>query len=79
MPSGTLRLSKRLGYVCSHWITAADEKDYEMKKTIIIPALALAAVFLTACNTVEGVGEDVQAGGEAIEDTAKTVKDDITE
>ncbi len=50
-----------------------------MKKTIIIPALALAAVFLTACNTVEGVGEDVQAGGEAIEDTAKTVKDDITE
>lgn len=50
-----------------------------MKKTIIIPALALAAVFLTACNTVEGVGEDVQAGGEAIEDTAKAVEDDITD
>lgn len=79
MLAGTLRLSARLGCVCSHWITAADEKDYEMKKTIIIPALALAAVFLTACNTVEGVGEDVQAGGEAIEDTAKAVEDDLTD
>lgn len=26
---------------------------------------------LAACNTVEGVGEDVQRGGEAIEDAAQ--------
>lgn len=25
---------------------------------------------LTACNTTEGVGEDIQEGGEAIEDAA---------
>lgn len=50
-----------------------------MKKTITIPAFAIAAIFLTACNTVEGVGEDVQAGGEAIEETAQDVEDDLTD
>lgn len=29
---------------------------------------------LTACNTVEGVGKDVESGGEHIEDAAKDVK-----
>lgn len=76
---GTRNYAARSDPVCSNWITAADEKDYDMKKIISIPVLALAAVFMTACNTVEGVGEDVQAGGEAIEDTAKEVKDDITD
>lgn len=50
-----------------------------MKKIMTIPVLALAAVFLAACNTVKGVGEDVQAGGEAIENTAQDVEDEITE
>lgn len=77
--TGTRTPAVRFCHVCSDWITAADEKEYDMKKLISIPVLALAAVFMTACNTVEGVGEDVQAGGEAIEDTAKTVEDDITD
>lgn len=50
-----------------------------MKKSISIPVLALAAVLLAACNTVEGVGRDVKAGGEAIEDTAQDVRDDVEE
>lgn len=50
-----------------------------MKKSISIPALALAAIFLAACNTVEGVGEDVQAGGEAIEDTAQATEEELTD
>ncbi|KCZ86734.1 small secreted protein [Hyphomonas hirschiana VP5] len=50
-----------------------------MKKTMTIPLLALGAVFLVACNTVEGVGEDVQAGGEAIEDTAQATEDELTD
>lgn len=50
-----------------------------MKKSMSIPFLALAAVFLVACNTVEGVGEDVQAGGEAIEDTARATQEEISE
>lgn len=49
-----------------------------MKKTMTVPFLALAAVFLAACNTVAGVGEDVQAGGEAIESTAEDVQEDIS-
>ena len=30
--------------------------------------IGLSAVALSACNTVEGAGEDVQEAGEAIED-----------
>jgi entericidin B len=33
----------------------------------IIFVLAIAALGLAACNTVEGVGQDIQAGGKAIE------------
>jgi predicted small secreted protein len=39
-----------------------------------LTALFLASLGLAACNTAEGVGEDVQATGDAIEDTAKDVK-----
>jgi len=31
-------------------------------------------IALAGCNTVAGVGEDVQAGGTAIQNTAETVK-----
>jgi predicted small secreted protein len=34
---------------------------------------------LAACNTVEGAGEDVEGGGEAISDTARDVERDISE
>jgi len=33
--------------------------------------LLLATLALGACNTMRGVGEDVQAGGQAIEGTAE--------
>lgn len=36
--------------------------------------LALSALSLSACNTVEGVGKDLKAGGEAIERTAEENK-----
>lgn len=42
----------------------------------LIP-LALSA--LAACNTVEGVGEDVQAGGRAIEKGASEVRKDLNQ
>ena len=50
-----------------------------MKKFIAYTSFALATLALTACNTVEGAGKDVEAGGEVIQDTAKDVKDDITD
>lgn len=36
-----------------------------MKRMMLL--LVLAVTVLTGCNTVRGVGKDVQAGGEAIE------------
>jgi predicted small secreted protein len=45
-----------------------------MFKKILICLAALAAVSLTACNTVEGAGKDVSATGDAIHDAAKDVK-----
>lgn len=50
-----------------------------MKTKITVPALALAAFFLSACNTVEGVGRDVQAGGQAVEDVAQDTEDELTD
>lgn len=29
---------------------------------------------LAACNTVEGAGKDIEAGGEAVQDSSKAVK-----
>ncbi|MBP6225094.1 MAG: entericidin A/B family lipoprotein [Rhizobacter sp.] len=37
----------------------------------ILFALAVLVVFLTGCNTVEGIGKDVQRAGEVVEDAAK--------
>lgn len=50
-----------------------------MKKSLSAPALVLAALLLAACNTIEGVGRDVQAGGEAVEDVARDTREEITE
>lgn len=39
--------------------------------------LLTAALGLSACETVEGFGEDVSAGGEAIEDVSNEVQNDL--
>jgi len=41
-----------------------------MRKLIVILAGA-ACLFTAACNTVAGAGEDVEAAGEAVSDTAR--------
>jgi len=40
------------------------------KKTLMLALTAAFLVALTGCNTVEGVGEDIEAVGESIQDTA---------
>lgn len=50
-----------------------------MIRRIFVPLLAVLflagnAVILTACNTVEGAGKDIQKGGEAIKDEAQEHK-----
>jgi predicted small secreted protein len=49
-------------------------KGTTMIKKILFCLAALAAVSLTACNTVEGAGKDVSATGNAIHDAAKDTK-----
>nr|WP_220486069.1 entericidin A/B family lipoprotein [Aquariibacter albus] len=39
-----------------------------MKKIVL---MLLAAFALSACNTIAGVGKDVQRAGEVVEDAAK--------
>lgn len=42
---------------------------------ILTAAALIASLFaLSACNTVRGAGQDIEAGGEAISETAKEVQ-----
>jgi predicted small secreted protein len=63
---------------CGSRKTTNFTKGDTMKRVIL---LALAATFalpsfalLSGCNTIEGAGKDVQAGGEKIKDEAKENK-----
>lgn len=46
-----------------------------------LPAFALAALFalplLAACNTIEGVGKDVEAVGNSVSQAAEDVREDL--
>ena len=42
-----------------------------MKSILNIGLVAVAAVFLSACNTVDGVGKDVSSVGDAMGQAAK--------
>lgn len=44
-----------------------------MKSSVLF--LLLAAVSLSACNTFQGIGRDVEAAGEAISGTASKTKE----
>ena len=41
-----------------------------MKKTLALTTIALLLI-LTGCNTVKGLGQDIQKVGEKMEDVAK--------
>ena len=45
-----------------------------MVKKLMFCLAALAALSLTACNTVQGAGKDIERGGEHVQDAAKDVK-----
>ncbi|MFC3068381.1 entericidin A/B family lipoprotein [Phenylobacterium soli] len=44
-----------------------------MRKLIVLTAAA-AALLVSACNTVEGLGRDVEAAGKAVTSTASDAK-----
>jgi entericidin B len=45
--------------------------NMQLLKTFILVGLLAMAGALTACNTVQGAGKDLERGGEKIQDTAK--------
>jgi len=48
--------------------TESDGKEREMMRKIAIAVVFLMCMWmLSACNTVHGIGKDVERGGEAIE------------
>ncbi len=53
------------------------KKEMNMKNAVKIAGLGLLAMMTAACNTVAGAGQDIEAGGEAIEDAANDVEEDI--
>lgn len=53
---------------------ATRTKDSMIKLTF---ASAVALALLAGCNTVEGMGKDLKAGGKAIEGAASDAKSDI--
>jgi len=42
-----------------------------MKKSLFLIALTLGLGSLSACNTIHGMGQDIQKAGATIEDAAK--------
>jgi len=42
-----------------------------MKKLLAMFALMFAAGVLTGCNTVEGMGKDIERGGEKLQNQAR--------
>jgi predicted small secreted protein len=45
-----------------------------MRKLIILTVAATAALLVSACNTVSGLGKDAEAAGKAITGTAEDAK-----
>ena len=43
-------------------------------RKILILAVSTTALFLTACNTISGLGKDVSAAGDAVSKKAEEVK-----
>jgi entericidin B len=78
---GTLvpqRLSAATSTTCWRCSAAIFERNIMTKRiaTIVLLVLTLAgaASVLSACNTMEGAGQDIQHGGKALEDSAERNK-----
>jgi len=50
-----------------------------MKKSISLLIAAAALMGLSACNTVAGLGEDIQAAGKGLENTSEAVEEELTD
>ena len=48
-----------------------------MKRIVLLLLTLLYVSALTGCNTVEGMGKDLQRGGQELQDAAKDTKRDM--
>ena len=48
-----------------------------MKNAMKIAGFGLFTLLVAACNTIAGAGQDIEAGGDAIEGAARDVQEDI--
>jgi entericidin B len=46
----------------------------DMKRIVYAVLLAVGLMGLSACNTMSGLGEDIQRGGQKLEDSAERKK-----
>lgn len=46
-----------------------------MRTALVLIWLALVGAVTTGCNTTRGVGEDVEAAGDAVQDAAQKTED----
>jgi len=49
-----------------------------MKRTVLLAASLTALSMIASCNTVAGIGKDLQAGGQAISNASDEVADAFT-
>ncbi len=57
---------------------AAADRGVERLAPLVAVLFALAAMALTGCNTVSGVGEDVSAAGQALDQTSERTQDKLS-
>jgi predicted small secreted protein len=48
-----------------------------MIRILRLSLLSLPVLALLACSTVQGIGEDIQSGGQAIENTSQNLETDL--
>ena len=48
-----------------------------INRNLLAALMFSSMVALAGCNTIEGVGEDIESAGDSIEDTAQDCSDDI--
>jgi predicted small secreted protein len=56
---------------------AMTDKNAVSRKIVLALCAALLLPSLAACNTVKGAGKDIEKGGEAIQDGAEDVQQDM--
>lgn len=48
-----------------------------MQRKIALALILAACAMVSACNTVQGIGKDLERGGEKVQETAKDVQKKI--